>query len=233
MKAEDNLFPSVLFAEQVSAPATPAAGGWRTFFKSDGLYVIDDAGTETGPLAIAGGGGGGGAGWPPPGFATGTYYSNPWATGSGTKTLTAGALEIVPFPVPYACTIDQLAAEVLTSGGGGLVRMGIYNSNASHLPGSLLLDAGTVTSAATGIRGITISQALTPGIYWLAALVDAAGGTWRTWTGVNSQPLGWTTGGGANVRYVATGVATGALPSTLPALTLDQSAVFRVLARAA
>lgn len=55
-KASDNEFPSVLFDEQASAPATPATGFWRAYFKSDGLYVIDDAGTETGPLAVAGGG---------------------------------------------------------------------------------------------------------------------------------------------------------------------------------
>lgn len=55
-KASDNEFPSVLFAEQASAPTTPAAGNWRAYFKSDGLYVVDDAGTEVGPLSTGGGG---------------------------------------------------------------------------------------------------------------------------------------------------------------------------------
>lgn len=57
-KASDNEFPSLLFAEQGSAPTTPGTGLWRAYFKSDGLYVVDDAGTETGPLAVSGGGGG-------------------------------------------------------------------------------------------------------------------------------------------------------------------------------
>lgn len=54
-KASDNEFPSVLFDEQGSNPSTPASGFWRAFFKSDGLYVIDDAGVATGPLATGGG----------------------------------------------------------------------------------------------------------------------------------------------------------------------------------
>lgn len=57
-KASDNEFPSVLFDEQASAPTTPASGFWRAYFKSDGLYVVDDAGSETGPLGTGGGGGG-------------------------------------------------------------------------------------------------------------------------------------------------------------------------------
>lgn len=42
----------IQFAEG-SAPSTPASTKWRAYFKTDGLYVIDDAGTETGPLAAA------------------------------------------------------------------------------------------------------------------------------------------------------------------------------------
>lgn len=30
-----------------SAPSTPASGKWKVYFKSAGLYIIDDAGTET------------------------------------------------------------------------------------------------------------------------------------------------------------------------------------------
>lgn len=48
---------SLLFDEQASAPTTPATGFWRPYFKSDGMYVVDDAGTETGPLGTGGGGG--------------------------------------------------------------------------------------------------------------------------------------------------------------------------------
>ena len=56
MKASDNVFPKLLFAEG-AAPAAPAAGSVIAYAKADGLlYSKDDAGTET-PL-----GGGGGSG---------------------------------------------------------------------------------------------------------------------------------------------------------------------------
>jgi hypothetical protein len=54
-KASDNEFPSVLFDEQAGDPSTPASGFWRAYFKSGGLYVIDDAGSVVGPLAPAAG----------------------------------------------------------------------------------------------------------------------------------------------------------------------------------
>lgn len=54
-KANEVENDSLLFDEQASAPTTPATGFWRAYFKSDGLYVVDDAGNETGPLAPTGG----------------------------------------------------------------------------------------------------------------------------------------------------------------------------------
>ncbi len=56
-KASDNEFPSVLFDEQGSDPSTPASGFWRAYFKSTGLFVIDDAAVVTGPMGTGGGGG--------------------------------------------------------------------------------------------------------------------------------------------------------------------------------
>lgn len=53
-KGSENEFPSVLLAEQGADPATPGAGLWRAFIKSDGLYLIDDAGNVTGPFATTG-----------------------------------------------------------------------------------------------------------------------------------------------------------------------------------
>jgi hypothetical protein len=56
-KASDNPFPSILVAEQGSAPTTPASGYGRIYCKADGLYFIGDNGTEVGPLASSSGGG--------------------------------------------------------------------------------------------------------------------------------------------------------------------------------
>lgn len=55
-KASDNDFPSVLFTEQGSAPTSPAASHKRLFFKTDGLYYVNSAGSVTGPLPTSAGG---------------------------------------------------------------------------------------------------------------------------------------------------------------------------------
>lgn len=43
------------FIERASAPTTPGTGKWRVYAKSGGIYIVDDAGTETGPLGTGGG----------------------------------------------------------------------------------------------------------------------------------------------------------------------------------
>lgn len=46
---------SIPLVEQSSTPTTPASGKTTVFVKSDGLYVVDDAGTVTGPMAASAG----------------------------------------------------------------------------------------------------------------------------------------------------------------------------------
>lgn len=53
---DDIEIPSLLFDQQSSDPSTPGSDLWRLYFKSGGLYAIDDAGTVVGPFAAAGGG---------------------------------------------------------------------------------------------------------------------------------------------------------------------------------
>ena len=52
-KGSDNEFPSVLFGELADTPTTPDAGNWRLFTKADGLYLVDDAGSVTGPFVAS------------------------------------------------------------------------------------------------------------------------------------------------------------------------------------
>lgn len=55
-KASNNEFPSVLFEDRSTDPSTPSASTARLFVKDDsgaGLYLIDDAGTVTGPFVDA------------------------------------------------------------------------------------------------------------------------------------------------------------------------------------
>ncbi len=41
--------------EQTVTPSTPDTGKWKLFPKSDGFYMLDDAGNVTGPFAVTGG----------------------------------------------------------------------------------------------------------------------------------------------------------------------------------
>ncbi len=54
LDASDAFDEAALFTDQGSTPSTPAAGLTKVFSKADGLYVVDDAGTETGPLTAGG-----------------------------------------------------------------------------------------------------------------------------------------------------------------------------------
>ena len=45
-------FDQALLIDELSDdPATPASTKWKLYFKPDGLYHIDDAGTVVGPLS--------------------------------------------------------------------------------------------------------------------------------------------------------------------------------------
>lgn len=95
----------------------------------------------------------------------------------------------IPFVVPKTFTADRLTIRTATSfSGTATVRMGIYNNNATTgLPDTVLLDAGTVSAtAASTDYSITISQSLTPGIYWIAGNCQSAATT-NTYIGFNGS----------------------------------------------
>ena len=97
---DDVEIPSLLLAEQGSAPTTPASGFGRLYAKATGVFFIGDDGVEIGPLGAGGGGGGvaaesarmyRSAAW----TITNTSASHPipfdtdsWDTGSDTNTST-------------------------------------------------------------------------------------------------------------------------------------------------
>lgn len=44
----------ILLQEEAGTPSTPGSGKWAVYFKSDGIYIIDDTGAEHGPLEVSG-----------------------------------------------------------------------------------------------------------------------------------------------------------------------------------
>jgi hypothetical protein len=89
-----------------------------------------------------------------------------------------------PIYISKTNTFDRIALH--TQGdfsGSTTVRMGIYNDS-DGLPTTVLLDAGTVSpSAANTNYQITISQSLSPGLYWLALCQQGTAATTGSYYG--------------------------------------------------
>lgn len=142
------------------------------------------------------------------------YYSSTPHTNRTTAGSTLNQLNFQPLWVPRALTIDRIAVEVTGAGGAGAVqRLGIYSDAAAKdHPGALLLDAGTVDATGTGLLAITINQALTAGLYWLAVVSQVATSTCRVQSGTWAN-IPHTSQGASLLRaWIEAGVG-GALPA--------------------
>jgi len=166
---------------------------------------------------------------------SGRYYGMQSIAGT-TASQTLNEQRWFPFFVPNSVTADRIGAEVTTAGSAGSVlRLGIYEHDyTTDLPGALLLDAGTIDGTSATFQEITISQALTPGIYWFSSVAQVASLTARTG---NIQMAPWlspgTTSaatGSAPLRWPRTGATvTGALPNpAAPTNTVNSALVVQI-----
>lgn len=102
-------------------------------------------------------------------YASGYYYCGTSQQGSdATIAGTQNVAYAVMFVVSKTTTFDRIQCEVTSAIASSTVRLGIYNST-NNIPTTKLLDAGTVDSSSTGAKEITISQTLTPGVYFLVS----------------------------------------------------------------
>lgn len=107
------------------------------------------------------------------------YFAGEGAT--ATKSFSLNLMVVGPLYVARAATLTRIGCRVTTAGStGALQRLVIYSDNGDGRPGDLLLDAGTIDATTTGAKEITISQAITPGLYWLGAVPQGATSTIRT-----------------------------------------------------
>ncbi len=145
--------------------ATPAAGEplWTT--DEEKLFIGD--GSTAGGIQV-----GGQRNFMPGHSASRRYFpANVLAAGAGAAGA-ANFVAFVPFCVGQPTTFTGIGVNV-TAAGATTVRLGIY-SNSGSQPGSLILDAGTVSITTTGQKTASISQSLTAGWYWLACHFDAS-----------------------------------------------------------
>jgi hypothetical protein len=139
---------------------------------------------------------------------------------TSTGAMVANTLFALPLWVAEAMTLDRLAINVTTAASSTNTRIGIYaaTSLAAWYPSALVLDAGAVDTGTTGVKSLTISQALAGGRpYWLA-LLSSGTPTFRGSNNVWTAPIL-----GTDSTLPATGATAltvaqtyGALPSTFP-----------------
>jgi hypothetical protein len=108
---------------------------------------------------------------------SGRYYNGTDQTTTTNRTIPRN-LVCYPFSVSRDCTLDRIGLHVTTAGAGEVARLGIYTAGTNGLPaGTALLDAGTVSLAATGLAEATVSQALTAGVLYFLAVTHGATGS--------------------------------------------------------
>lgn len=122
---------------------------------------------------VTGGGGGGGPDWMQYYRSGRWYYGIPIIGSTATTSMPANRLFVFPFFTPVQSSWDAIGIYVSTAA-TGYARMGVYADNGNVYPGNLILDAGEVDTGTTGVKTLSITLTLSPGLYWLALLTSAA-----------------------------------------------------------
>ncbi len=151
-------------------------------------------------------------------LASGRYITGTTAAaGTGSVSELANRLLAGQCFIRHPIRIDRIGVNVTTAIASGSVRLGIYESLASGLPGSLILDAGTIDAATTGFKEITIDQALDgPRMYWTALVHND--NTIIIRGRINAGSIGHGSGGGVDPDNTAKVTHTfGALPDSFAA----------------
>lgn len=167
----------------------------------------------------------------PTAYIAANYYQCNAPAVTVTTALPNNTIRVSPWVVTASITITRLTTEFTVAGNAGSVfRLGIWNDTGYGQPGTLLLDAGTIATTGTvGNKEITVSQALTPGLYWVGGAAQNAATTAPTMRGITNHygmqqfllPLGTTIpAAGAQVFAIDGGTASGAFANiTTPTAT--------------
>lgn len=152
--------------------------------------------------------------------AVGEFFSTQWANGNSNATKTHERIYLMPIWVPVDMTVDTIGINTNTTAATSVVRLGIYDASASNRPDSLVLDAGTVdVSSGTGLKNITISQALTKGLYYLATCTQGSSAVQIRYTnyiaGFGNMTTTQNNLTSPVVSFLGDSGVSGALPSTI------------------
>lgn len=137
------------------------------------------------------------------------------------NTFADGRTYAVPFDVIANKTLNGAAYVVVTTPGTGNIRGSIFKG--PDLPtATLVVDMGQVAPTTTGTKPFTVSQAVTPGRYWIALSFQGTGTvpTLRSRNGITvgvGNPNDADINGALNAYYTDTGFG-GAAPATFGAV---------------
>lgn len=88
-------------------------------------------------------------------------------------TLVLGRLSFLPISLGNRESFDRIGIYVFTPQPNALIRLGCY-AWSNGQPGALIFDAGTVDASTSGVKALTIVQALPAGMYFLSGVCDTA-----------------------------------------------------------
>jgi hypothetical protein len=172
---------------------------------------------------------------PPMRVSTGWKTIRPLDASSNFAAPAQSTLLCTPMMVTAAETWDRVGLRCSAVVAGSTVRLGVYNDNGNGQPGTLLAEWGTIdTATATGDLTLTISQALNPGLYWLAGVSQGGAPSVRC---VNATPndlhyfIGSTPFNFGQAFAFQQASVTGALPATFTSGGITGSAPHRLFVR--
>lgn len=150
-----------------------------------------------------------------PGIRTNNYYLSASVLPSA-AVATISANSIYYQPISIAGTVNRIGVEV-TTGVAGAARLGLY-TNSGGIPGTLILDCGTVDVTSNALVEATIADTVLRGEWIWMAVVSNVAPAFRCGT-VNSAMVAGSSTPSAGIRgYVGT-FAYAALPVAAPAIT--------------
>jgi hypothetical protein len=172
---------SLITATAASTPANLDPGSNGTVLKADSTQSV-------------------GLAWVPPDYPVITPVSGQWLGSQycygGLAAASGPALNemvAVPILITASLTITTISVRCVTATATALFRLGIYNALSTFQPGTLVVDAGTISAATTGDKDIVINQALTPGLYWCVVVSQTALARWGCYTSFTGVALGQST----------------------------------------
>lgn len=155
------------------------------------------------------------------GYAAGRYYTGEGVTPAavGTLALTANTLYATASVFRKATLWTKIAANItIAAAAGKFIRYGIYNFK-NGVPAELVFDSGNIAADVTGVREITLSRVMMPGMYALCVISD---GTPTITAGSMSANFAGTIGSsgfGVSDQLIIRSFTFGALPLTFGAVT--------------